>query len=120
MYLDAGKSTFQAIDLDDDGAYLREERVFAFEEAVAFENGRLSAEGIAIDMVHLKGHGAVLLKLDGPLKAIGVPPGSPLKVPLARLVGWYGKVTPRLRVFVGQATVELTGEGYALLAAAGA
>ncbi len=118
MYLEVGKAIFQAIDLNDDGAYLREERVFAFEEAVAFENGRLSAEGITIDMVHLKGNGAVLLKLDAPLKAIGVPPGSPLKVPLARLVGWYGQVTPRLRVFVGQATVELTGEGYALLAAA--
>ena len=48
-------------------------------------------------MVHLKGHGAVLLKLDGALKAIGVPPGSPLKVPLARLVGWYGHVSPRVR-----------------------
>lgn len=116
MYLDPGKASFQAIDLNDEGAYLREERVFAFEEAVAFENGRLSAEGITIDMVHLKGHGAVLLKLDGVLKAIGVPPGTPLKVPLARLVGWYGQVSPRLRVFVGQATVELTGEGYALLA----
>ncbi|MBS1153697.1 MAG: hypothetical protein H6Q89_5395, partial [Myxococcaceae bacterium] len=31
-------------------------------------------------------------------------------------VGWYGQVSPRVRVFVGQATVELTGEGYALLA----
>ena len=116
MYLELGKANFQAIDLDDEGCYLREERVFAFEESVAFENGRLAAEGITVDMVHLKGHGAVLLKLDGALKAIGVPPGTPLKVPLARLVGWYGHVAPRLRVFVGQATVELTGEGYALLA----
>ena len=120
LYLEPGKGHFQAIDLDDEGCYLREERVFAFEEAVAFENGRLTSGQIAVDMVHLKGHGAVLLKLDGALKAMAVPAGTPLKVPLARLVGWYGQVSPRVMVgFVGQATVELTGEGYALLAAPG-
>ena len=95
-------------------------RVFAFEEAVAFENGRLSSGQISVDMVHLKGHGAVLLKLEGTLKAMAVPAGTPLKVPLSRLVGWYGHVSPRVMMgFVGQASVELTGEGYALLSAPG-
>ncbi len=120
LYLEPGKANFQAIDLDDEGCYVREERVFAFEEAVAFENGRLTAGQIGFEMVHLKGHGAVLLRLEGTLKAMAVPAGTPLKVPLARLVGWYGHVSPRVMVgFVGQATVELTGEGYALLAAPG-
>ncbi len=118
LHLEPGPGSYQAIDMDDEGAYLREERVFSFEESVAFENGRLVADALSVDLVHLKGHGRVLLKLEsGQLKAIAVPPGMPLKVPLARLVGWYGRVTPRLIPFVGQGAVELTGEGYVLLAA---
>ncbi len=116
VYLEPSGAAFQAIDLDDEGVYLREERIFAFEEDVAFENGKLTGENVSVPLVHLKGHGRVLLKLDGPLKAIAVPPGSPLKVPLARLVGWYGHVSPRVIGFVGRPALELTGDGYALLA----
>ncbi|MBK7858388.1 MAG: tetratricopeptide repeat protein [Archangiaceae bacterium] len=118
IHLDPGGFTYQAIDLADEGAYVREERVFAFEEAVAFENARLTGQGnIAVDVVHLKGQGKVLLRLEGSLKAMAIPPGTPLKVPLARLVGWYGYVSVRVMGFVGQGAVELTGDGYVLLAA---
>ena len=118
VYLDPGTWSYQAIDLDDEGVYVREERVFAFEESVAFENARLTGTAnIAVDVVHLKGQGKVLLKLEGALKAIAIPPGTPLKVPLARLVGWYGHISVRVMGFVGQGAVELTGDGYALLAA---
>jgi len=118
LYLEPGRSLFHAIDLDDEGAYLREERVFAFEEPVAFENGRLTDAGKAVDLVNLKGVGRVLLQLDGPLKAMPIPIGSPMVVPLSRLVGWFGRVTPRMVGLVGQGAIELTGEGYALLGAA--
>ncbi len=118
IHLEPGGFTYQAIDLADEGAYVREERVFAFEEAVAFENARLTGTGnIGVDVVHLKGQGKVLLRLDGALKAMAIPPGTPLKVPLARLVGWYGYVSVRVMGFVGQGAVELTGDGYVLLAA---
>jgi uncharacterized protein (AIM24 family) len=118
VHLDPKGSVYQAIDLADEGAYIREERVFGFEEAVAFENARLTGQGgIAVDVVHLKGQGKVLLKLEGALKAMAIPPGTPLKVPLARLVGWYGYVSVRVMGFVGQGAVELTGDGYVLLAA---
>ncbi|MFT3842980.1 MAG: tetratricopeptide repeat protein [Myxococcaceae bacterium] len=116
VYLESTGGEFQAIDLDDEGVYLREERIFAFEEVVAFENGKLTGENITVPLVNLKGRGRVLLKLDGPLKAIAVPPGTPLKVPLNRLVGWYGRVSPKVIGFVGQKALELTGDGYALLA----
>ena len=106
-----------AIDLDDDGAYMREERVFAFEEAIAFENGRLTDAGKFVDLVNLKGQGRVLLQLDGPLKAMPIPVGSPTVVPLTRLVGWFGRVTPRMVGLAGLGAIELTGEGYALLGA---
>ncbi len=115
LYLEHGRSTFHAIDLDDEGAYLREERVFAFEEPIAYENGRLTDAGQSVDLVNLKGQGRVLLQLDGPLKAMPIPVGSPMVVPLSRLVGWFGRVTPRMVGLVGLGAVELTGEGYALL-----
>ena len=123
VYLE-GNQGFHSLDLsdqpstaiDDEGAYVQEALVFAFEEAVAFDNGRLTDEaGRWVDLVHLKGHGRVLLKLDGALKAMPIPAGTPTMVPVNRLVGWFGRVTPRLVGFGGQGGVELTGEGFALL-----
>ncbi len=127
VYLETGSVRFHAVDLadqpgvavDDEGAYLREELVFGFEEAVSYENGRLAAEPLSLDLVHLKGHGRVLLALEGALKAMAVPPGAPMVVPLHRLVGWFGRVTPRLVGFGGQGAVELTGDGFALLGTPG-
>jgi uncharacterized protein (AIM24 family) len=126
VYLEA-TSRFHAVDLtdqpgvsvDDEGAYLRESLVFGFEEAVSFENGRLASDALSVELVHLKGHGRVLLQLEGSLKAMAVPPGAPMVVPLSRLVGWFGRVTPRLVGFGGQGAIELTGDGFALLGTPG-
>lgn len=123
LYLEPGRSKFHAVDLtdqngvgiDDDGAYLREELVFAFEEAIFFENGRLTNEGQSLELAHLKGNGRVLLQLDGTLRAMPIPLGAPMVVPLHRVVGWFGRVSPRLMGFGGRGAIELTGEGYALL-----
>ncbi|MEW6434586.1 MAG: tetratricopeptide repeat protein [Myxococcota bacterium] len=123
LYLEPGRHRFFAVDLtdtngasvDDDGAYVREDAVFAFEESVGYENGRITGEGLALELVHLKGTGKALLQLDGTMKAMPIPPGAPMVVPLKRLVGWFGRVTPRLMGFGGQGAVELKGDGYALL-----
>jgi uncharacterized protein (AIM24 family) len=116
VYLEPREGQLQAVSPDEEGVYLREERVFAFEEAVAFENGRLTAEGSpAVEMVHLTGPGRVLLQLEAPLRTMPLPAGAPMVVPLKRLVGWFGHVTPRLVGFGGQGAVELTGDGFALL-----
>ncbi|MFT3709170.1 MAG: tetratricopeptide repeat protein [Archangium sp.] len=123
VYLEPGRSKFHAVDLtdqngvniDDDGAYVREELVFAFEEPISYENGKLSNDAQALELAHLKGTGRILLQLDGTLRAMPIPVGAPLVVPVARMVGWFGRVTPRLMGFGGRGAVELTGEGYALL-----
>jgi Tetratricopeptide repeat len=123
IYLEPGRAKFHAVDLtdqngasvDDDGAYLREELVFAFEEPISFENGKLSNEQLSLELAHLKGNGRILLQLDGTLRAMPIPLGAPLVVPVQRMVGWFGRVTPRLMGFGGRGAVELTGEGYALL-----
>ncbi len=124
LYLEACGKRFHSVDLEDDseapseesGVYLREEVIFAFEERIGYENGRLAAEaGPAIDMVHLSGAGRVLLQLSGSLKAMPLPVGVPMLVPMGRLVGWYGRVNPRLLAFGHSVAVELVGEGCALL-----
>jgi tetratricopeptide (TPR) repeat protein/uncharacterized protein (AIM24 family) len=123
LFLEPGRHRFFAVDLtdndgtvvDDDGAYLREAVVFAFEESVSFENGGISGDGLAVELVHLKGQGKALLQLEGAMKSMPLQPGAPMVVPLKRLVGWFGRATPRLLRFGGQDAIELRGEGYALL-----
>ena len=121
VHLEMGSARFHALDLNDDSAYLREERVFGFEETIGFEHGRLAEDDgkLHLDLVHLSGDGRVLLQLNGAMKSLAVPPGEPMVVPLQRLVGWFGRVSPRLTGFAGQGAVELTGDGYALLVTPG-
>ncbi|ABF89859.1 TPR domain protein [Myxococcus xanthus DK 1622] len=125
LYLEpAATRTFLAVDLGEDSAYFRDECVFAFEEPVMFENGRVPSD-IApdLDLVHLRGQGQVLLSLPGPLRAVAVHQEQPVTVPLTHLVGWQGNLTPRMVPVLKspsgeplRAAVELGGEGFALIA----
>ncbi|ATB48884.1 tetratricopeptide repeat protein [Corallococcus macrosporus] len=125
LYLEpAAARTFLAVDLGEDSAYFRDECVFAFEEAIMFENGRVPSD-IApdLDLVHLRGQGRVLLSLPGPLRAVAVRQDQPVSVPLTHLVGWQGNLSPRMVPLlksssgeVLRAAVELGGEGFALIA----
>ncbi|WNZ59331.1 AIM24 family protein [Myxococcus sp. MxC21-1] len=125
LYLEpAATRTFLAVDLGEDSAYFRDECVFAFEEPVMFENGRVPSD-IApdLDLVHLRGQGQVLLSLPGPLRAVAVRQEQPVTVPLTHLVGWQGNLTPRMVPVLKspsgeplRAAVELGGEGFALIA----
>ncbi|MFP2931200.1 AIM24 family protein, partial [Pyxidicoccus sp. 3LG] len=118
------RRTFLAVDLGEDSAYFRDECVFAFEEPVMFENGRVPSD-IApdLDLVHLRGQGRVLLSLPGPLRSVPVGMEQPVTVPLTHLVGWQGNLTPRVVPLLKSPTgevlrtaVELGGEGFALIA----
>jgi hypothetical protein len=122
--VDAGKHLFVPLDLGEDSAYFREDVVFAFEEPVMFENGRVPSDVPPdLDLVHLRGNGKVLLALAGPLRSLEVKMDLPVTLPLSQLVGWHGNITPRT-VPVGwdakgrpsKAGVELSGEGFALFA----
>ncbi len=121
VHLEMSGERFHAVDLAEDTAYVREERLFAFEESIGFEHGKLADETgkISLELVHLSGSGRVLLALNGAMKSLAVPPGAPMVVPLQRLVGWFGHITPRLTGFAGQGAVELTGDGHALLVTPG-
>ena len=99
--------------------YFREDAVFALEEAVVFENGRVpSRHSRDLDLVHLRGRGTVLLRTARRPVAIEISGRARCGVPPAALVGWTGAVTPRLggaargRAAPGRPVmVELTGEG---------
>jgi hypothetical protein len=104
-----------------DAAFLREEALFAMEEPIVFENGRVpSAELAELNLVHLRGPGGVLIVGRGAPRALEVASGAPLRLPVEALLGWFGALTPRLVALVegGPAeavAVELAGDGTVLV-----
>jgi thioredoxin-like negative regulator of GroEL/uncharacterized protein (AIM24 family) len=113
----AGGRRFTALDLGPDAVYLREEVVFGFEEAIAFENGRVTSMTCELDLVHLRGRGRFLLATGGEPVALEVAGDAPLRVPLEALVGWVGALTPRIVPLLDggpDVAVELAGEGRVL------
>jgi hypothetical protein len=114
--------TFTALELGDEPAYFREETLFAFEETILFENGRVPSKGGAdLHLVHLRGHGKLLLVTHGPPRSVDVQRGEALRIPMDQLVGWHGPlIQPRLVPIVEEApelgvALELAGEGRALI-----
>ena len=116
---------FVPVDLAEESAYFLEETVFAFEETVVFENGRVPSR-IAPDLhlVHLRGKGRVLLTVPTPARAVAITPGVGCAVPMSVLIGWHGQITPKIVGLPEEAegpaaipAVELTGDGFALVSA---
>jgi hypothetical protein len=114
---------FTALELDDEPAFFREEILFAFEESLVFENGRVPAKsGPDLHLVHLRGRGRLLLvTAAGAPRSVEVTRNEPLRIPMDQLVGWHGPlIQPRLVPIVEEApdlgvALELAGEGRALV-----
>jgi Tfp pilus assembly protein PilF len=114
---------FTALELDDEPAFFREEILFAFEESLVFENGRVPAKwGPDLHLVHLRGRGRLLLvTAAGVPRSVEVTRNEPLRIPMDQLVGWHGPlIQPRLVPIVEEApdlgvALELAGEGRALV-----
>jgi len=117
------RRVFASVELGDGAGYFAEDAVFAFEEALTFENGRLPGKGAPdLHLVHLRGRGKVLLCTPGPVRSLEVGPEQPSQVAVEHLVGWVGALTPKLLAPLPDAdgeaakrVVELSGEGFALL-----
>ena len=114
--------TFTAMELGDEPAYFREEGLFAFEESILFENGRVPSKGGAdLHLVHLRGRGKLLIVTHGVPRSVDVQRGEALRIPMDQLVGWHGPlIQPRLVPMVEEApelgvALELAGEGRALI-----
>ena len=121
-------AVFTAVDLAGEAGYFREEAVFALEETVVFENGRVpSKHSRDLNLMHLRGRGRFLLRTAAEPVALEVNRAMPLRIPMAALVGWTGALTPRVALLSGEeetkgdeasdarAVVELTGDGRTLI-----
>jgi hypothetical protein len=120
LFVARGEARFSAMALGEESGYFREEAVFSFEEALMFENGRVPSEvgGGDLDLVHLRGTGRVLVRVDGGVRSRQVQPEQPVMVPMKYLVGWTGDLAPQVAALgvdeSGQAVdlaVLLTGSG---------
>ena len=100
--------------------------VAGFEATIQFENGRIAARpGPDLNLIHLRGPGALLLRTRGAVVALDVQPSRPVRIPVAALVGFSGSVTPRVVDLLDPAgpepvrpealAVELSGSGQVLV-----
>ncbi len=112
---------FVLLRLEDDIVYLRETYAFAFESSLAWENGRMPGAGADVlppRIAQFRGQGRLVLRSERALFALKVEPESPHIVDANSLVGWFGRVQPKmLRGEQGEPTpyVECSGEGMLLI-----
>jgi uncharacterized protein (AIM24 family) len=110
---------FTLLALTDDILYVREPVIYAFEESLAWESGRLpggGAGGEVARVVQLRGHGRAVLRTARPVFTLKTEE-APLYVDQATLLGWIGRVVPRqVQTESGPAPyIECSGEGVLLL-----
>ena len=105
--------------LADDVLYVREDRVLAFDGALAWESGFVKDSGVA--MLQFRGRGIVALDMPRDPIAVEVGGEAPTLVSAARLVGWVGRLVPHAASIPGVAPFQLAcdGEGIVLLDAGG-
>jgi len=99
--------------------YVVEACLFAFEERLDFENGRVAGprSGLDLHLVRLRGEGHALLVTPRSIRTEAIYGNECVRLPVEGLVGWTGPITPRLLDGPAGAWVELTGEGSVLLLA---
>ncbi|MDB4979470.1 MAG: hypothetical protein JWM82_222, partial [Myxococcales bacterium] len=105
---------WQAVSLEDDILYVREDRVLAFDGGVSWEAGAIPGDGLP--MLQFRGRGCVVLRLDAPPAAVKVTEDAPANVARARLLGWVGRVVTHKQRTNGPSPFDLTcqGEGVVL------
>src|SRR5207247_496930 len=102
-----------------DALYLREQVVFAFEESLSWENGRIPGAGPAgMVIVQFRGQGKVVMRSKKAPYTLKLGGGDVLYVDQDSLLGWIGQVLPQqLRGLDGEPTqfVSCSGEGALIL-----
>jgi uncharacterized protein (AIM24 family) len=111
---------FAAVRIDEEALYLREDCVYAFEDALHWESGHIPGSEQRIGMMQFRGEGCVALHWRKALTSVKVVPDDVLYVQEDALAGWIGRVIPRVSVAVSgwqsaAPVVECTGEGIVLV-----
>src|SRR5262249_4607973 len=108
---------FSLLSLNDDILYVREPMLFAFEESLAWESGRIPGGGTeGARVVQFRGTGRLVLRTARPIYTLKTEE-EPLFVDHATLLGWIGRVVPRQVTGEGGPApyIECSGEGVLLL-----
>ncbi|HVY37840.1 MAG TPA: tetratricopeptide repeat protein [Polyangia bacterium] len=109
--------------LADDVLYVREDRVLAFEGALAWEAGYVKDSGVA--MLQFRGRGVVALDVPREPLAVEVGGETPTLLSAARLFGWVGRLVPHAAAMRSDGPaacpfqLACDGEGIVLLEAGG-
>ncbi len=110
---------FTALALADDIVYVREASLFAFEENLHWENGRVPGGGPdSMRVVQFRGTGRLVVRAARAAFSLKIDPEQPMFVEATALLGWIGRVVPRvLHGQDGEPTpyVECSGEGVLIL-----
>jgi hypothetical protein len=110
---------FTALALADDIVYVRESSLFAFEENLHWENGRVPGGGVdSMRVVQFRGTGRLVIRVARAAFSLKIEPEQPMFVEATTLLGWIGRVVPR--VLPGQdgeptPYIECSGEGVLIL-----
>jgi Flp pilus assembly protein TadD/uncharacterized protein (AIM24 family) len=110
---------FTALALAEDILYVREAGLFAFEDSLHWENGRVPGGGPdSMRVVQFRGTGRLVLRASRAAFSLKIEPDQPMFVEATALLGWIGRVVPRvLHGQDGEPTpyIECTGEGVLIL-----
>ncbi|HZS38772.1 MAG TPA: tetratricopeptide repeat protein [Polyangia bacterium] len=110
---------FTLLALADDIVYVREQSLFAFEESLHWENGRVPGGGPdSMRVVQFRGTGRLVARTERAAFTLKIEADAPLYVDSSTLLGWIGRVVPRVLHSEGGAPtpyIECTGEGVLIL-----
>jgi uncharacterized protein (AIM24 family) len=114
VWVAGAPGAWQAVSLEDDILYVREDRVLAFDGGVSWEAGAVPGDGLR--MLQFRGRGCVVLRLDAPPVAVKVTEDRPAHVARAHLLGWVGRLVTHKQRTSGASPFDLTcqGEGVVL------
>lgn len=115
VWIAGAAGRWQALSLEDDILYVREDQVLAFDGGVSWEAGAVPGDGLR--MLQFRGRGRVVLRLEAPPMAVKVTEDRPAVVGRASLLGWVGRLVTHKQRAAVSTPFELAcqGEGVLLL-----
>jgi uncharacterized protein (AIM24 family) len=113
VWVTGAAGAWQAVALEDDILYVREDRVLAFDGGVSWEAGAVPGDGLR--MLQFRGRGCVVLRIDSPPVAVKVTEDRPAVVAREHLLGWVGRLVTHKQRTPGASPFHLTCQGEGVL-----
>jgi hypothetical protein len=113
-------SRLMPLEMDADVAFLREDLVVAFDQALLYDLGRIRrSTASSLSLVRFRGDGVIVLELDDPFLAFDVQGHDGVTLRADSLIGWIGLLAPEPMVTPtadgpSSAFINFSGEGTVL------